>query len=761
MIKTKFTDGAFEYYDSIRDIRINEDYISTRDKIFSRMEAVKREHPDLSATELKCYLYETVAELFEPVLLPYCPFYFEMGLRSAKTWGGGEVAGWNHDQEIVNAHTLQRHIKELGYIPAEHPGSQKEPPEGYLGIALGGVFDTDHHCIGYTKIFDKGILGIIGEIDAILETEPVGNEKYKFNTCAKRGLLSLLKIAGRFQAAAQRKLQSCTDPEEQYCLNLIQETAGRVPANPPRTFYEGLAALLFLREVIATLDGKGISVLGHADRLLGPLYEQDIESGRITREEAVGLLEKWLCIPDIRCNPQLSYWADNSTCVELGGCDQDGNTVFNEVTELVITTHERLNLINPKLNCRMSRNSPGEYLCLIAGSLKRGHNVFALINDDVVIPALCHTGRELQDARLYVNGGCQETIVEGCEHSAGVAMYFILPRVLDLSLNPVDTTAYCQQTIDNLPKVIEQADTFEVFYGKYLANMKNMLSYAADIRRPFGEKYRDVCPSPIFSATLKGCLESGKDYTAGGAKYNLATFSAVGFATLTDSLYAIKKAVYDEKIVTLSQLRQALAANWVGYELLREKMLRYPKFGHDITEADTFAARVFRDLNDHAMTIDNERCGKYIFSTFTYAHFWMSAPHVRATPDGRTDKDYMSQSIGPSRLQKIDSITKPINSLRGLDLDKSGGISVLDVILPTSSNLSEEVLASLFLAFAANGGQALNPNHVSVAQLRAAQKDPQAYQNLTVRLHGLSVYFVKLPKEFQNEVIARNMYHTC
>lgn len=761
MIKTKFTDGAFEYYDSIRDIRINEDYISTRDKIFSRMEAVKREHPGLSATELKCYLYETVAELFEPVLLPYCPFYFEMGLRSAKTWGGGEVAGWNQDLQIINAHTLQRHIKELSYIPAEHPGSQEEPSAGHLGIALGGCFDGDHHCIGYTKIFDKGILGIIAEIDVILETEPEDSEKYKYNVCARRGLLALLKIANRFQAAAQSKLQSCTEPEEQYCLNLIQETAGRVPANPPRTFYEGLAALLFLREVIATLDGKGISVLGHVDRLLGPLYEQDIESGRITREEAVGLLEKWLCIPDIRCNPQVSYWADNSTCVELGGCDQDGNTVFNTVTELVITTHERLNLINPKINCRMSRNSPREYLCLIAGTLKKGHNVFALINDDVVIPALRHTGRELRDARLYVNGGCQETIVEGCEHSAGVAMYFILPRVLDLSLNPVDTTAYCQQTIDNLPKVIEQADTFEVFYDKYLTNMKNMLSYAADIRRPFGQKYRDICPAPIFSATLKGCLENGKDYTAGGAKYNLSTFSAVGFATLTDSLYAIKKAVYDEKIVSLTQLRQALASNWVGYELLREKMLRYPKFGHDITEADTFAARVFRDLNNHAMTIDNERGGKYIFSTFTYAHFWMSAPYVRATPDGRADKDYMSQSIGPGRLQKIDSITKPINSLRGLGLDKSGGISVLDAILPTSSKLSEEVLASLFLAFAANGGQALNPNHVSVAQLRAAQKDPQAYQNLTVRLHGLSVYFVKLPEEFQNEVIARNMYQTC
>ena len=125
------------------------------------------------------------------------------------------------------------------------------------------------------------------------------------------------------------------------------------------------------------------------------------------------------------------------------------------------------------------------------------------------------------------------------------------------------------------------------------------------------------------------------------------------------------------------------------------------------------------------------------------------------------DKDYMSQSIGPSRLQKIDSITQPINSLRGLGLNKSGGISMLDVILPTSSNLSDEVLASLFLAFAANGGQGMNPNYVSAEQLRAAQRDPLSYQDLTVRLHGLSVYFVNLPVEFQNEVIARNMYHTC
>lgn len=748
MIESKFTKSAFEYYNTIRKIKDNPEFIDLRDKIYAEMDEYKKTHPNLTMIELKSILYERIAESFTPVLIPYCPFYYEMGLRDAKSLGGGpaySVSMWDVDLSVRNARNLD-FIAELGI---SSPG---------LGLAVGPVFDEDHHSPGYTKVFEKGLLGIIRDIDQVLDTEPQGTEKYIFNISARRGLCAMLRIAERFKEAAQQKLKNCNNEDEKKSLEMIAKTAGRIPAEPPKTFYEGLAALYFIREVIVTLDGVGISTLGHVDRLLGPLYKSDIENGRLTREEAEKLVEIWLCIPDIRCDAEHDSWACISTCIELGGCDADGNTVYNEVTDIFIENHDRMKLLNPKLNCRISTESPREYLELLGKSLLRGHNVIALHNDNVIIPALMSAGKDIYDARLYVNGGCQETITEGCEHSAGVLFYFNLPKVFDMCMNPIDTAGFTEKTINALPKVIEEAESFEVFYEKYFENMKKMLFHAADVRRPYGEKWRNTHPSPLYSSTLKGCIESGKDYTAGGAKYNPSTLDGFGFATLTDSLYAVKKAVYDDKIISLGELRNALLANWNGYEKLQKKLKSYPKFGHSHKDADEFAGKVFNDINEYVMTLDNERGAKYIFSTFTFSSFEWGSSYVRATADGRNSGDLLSQSIGPSRMQKTDSLTDSIVSLNSIGLDKSAGVSVLDVMIPNSSNLTPEVMASVFSAFASSRGQVLQPNYVTVDQMIAAREDPASYKDLIVRVCGLSVYFVNLNPRFQNEMIERNRY---
>ena len=501
-----------------------------------------------------------------------------------------------------------------------------------------------------------------------------------------------------------------------------------------------------------------MSVIGHVDRLLGKLYENDLKHGIITEDEAVSFLEIWLSIQDIRCDSKVSSWADISCTLELGGCDQNGVTVFNRVTELVASVHERLNLINPKLNCRISEDSPEEYLHLISASLLRSHNVIALLNDDTIIPALISSGKELRDARLYVNGGCQETIVEGSEHSAGVMFYFNLPLVLDLSLNKTRRKNLPDAIEKALPTVIESAMDFEDFYNQYFTNMKRALSYAADIRRPFGEQWHKTHPSPAFSATLAGCIESGKDYTAGGAKYNNGTACCIGFATLSDSLLAIKRAVFEDKIITLSELRRALAADFTGYETLRARLVAYPKFGHGDDEADELAARVFDDLNRFTATLDNERGGKYVFSTFTFSHHMVAAPYVGATPDGRLKGEPLSQSTGPSRVRPVTELTDAIRAQSKLPLDKSAGISVLDVMLPSSSSLSVEKLATTLRAFCAYGGQTLQPNRVTRERMIEAKNNPDQHRDLIVRVCGLSVYFVNLSEENKNDMIARNMY---
>jgi formate C-acetyltransferase len=285
-----------------------------------------------------------------------------------------------------------------------------------------------------------------------------------------------------------------------------------------------------------------------------------------------------------------------------------------------------------------------------------------------------------------------------------------------------------------------------------------MLSYSTESRRVYGERWGDSHPSPIFSATLKGCIENGKDFTKGGAKYNVATASGIGFATLADYLYAIKKAVFEDKIISLSELCNVLSSDFCGADDVRMKLISYPKFGHGDTDADEFSGRVFSDINDYVETLDNERGGKYVFSTFTYGNHLWAAPYLRATADGRRGGEVLSQSTGPSRIRGVGSLTDAIRAQGALPLKESGGISVLDVMLPTGTGLNEKTLSATVRAFCLSGGQALQPNRVTVERMIEAKKEPDKHRDLIVRVCGLSVYFVNLSENFQDDMIARNQY---
>lgn len=746
--------GMREYYDSIRDIVNNEDFRIMRDGIFAQMDRYSEENKDLPFVMKKAHLYEVIAENVKPVIFADSPFFYEIGVKKAKNLGGGSreyPCMWGVDQSVRSARKLD-HIRLLGFAP------DIADKDSYLGIAEGPVFDEDHHCVGYTKLFSKGVEGMIEEIDEYLSTSETGSEEYYFRMAAKKGLLALIKIAERFADHAEKLLMGECDETTREYLTLIRDNAKIIPRKPPETFYQGLCMLIFAYEMSESLDGIGMSVLGHIDRLLGPLYERDIESGIITKDEADKLLALWLSIPDIKCGAQTDGWADISCTIELGGSDADGNTVYNEVTRSTVRLHKEMNLLNPKLNCRISKDSPKEYLDLLSRALIDGHNTIAIHNDDTIVAALVSSGRDIRDARLYVNGGCQETVVEGCEHSAGVMFYFSLPRVLELSLCGIDAEKFPTPLRDALPTVIDEGEGFEEFYSAFITNLRRMLTYTTEARRAHGVHFGDTHPAPIFSSTLKGCIESGKDYTRGGAKYNFGTACCVGFATLADSLYAIKRAVYEDKILSLDELKRALQENFSGYSETRARLTKYPKFGHGEVDADAFSSVLFDDLRKIVSSLPNERGGRYQLSTFSFSSYLWAAPYLGATPDGRLAGEPLSQSNSPSRVRGVSSPTDSIVSLKALGLDKCSGVSVLDVMIPRSSSLSEDILTPLFRGFADLGGQVLQPNIVRVEDMIAAKREPEKYKNLIVRVCGLSVYFVNLTPEYQDEMIARNMY---
>jgi len=748
------------YYESFRLIepgetawsrRLPEEALAARRRILATADAFLATHPDTHPSLLKARLHELIAEEFQPVLFRHSPFFFEMGLRFAENWGTPappeyHVASWLLDRRSAWLYDTPawRHIQ------AGSRGSAS-------GLALWNIwsgFDADHHCPGYTMLLRVGVCGVLAEIDA-RRAGPCDAGQVANLEAMARSCRALLRVAERFREAALARLPEETDAACRRFLTMIAEAAAQVPAYPPRTFYEGLAMLWFLREALATLEGIGISVVGHLDRLLIDLYDADLAAGRLTEAEARDLLARWMLPTDVKFHVEDNPWPETSTCMTLGGCDADGRPVWNALTRLIIDVHREHRLLNPKLNCRVSAEAPAEYLALLSETILAGHNHFALLNDDVLIPGCVRAGKTTQEARLYVNGGCQETIVEGVEHSAGAYYYFNMPRVLDLCLQPFTPGESLPDDVAALLPVPLDAPTFAAWYAGFLQVLQRTIRQGADWARDSGERFWQAHPCPLFSTTLDGCITAGRDYTQGGARYNPSGIALCGLATVVDALYAIHQAVYEEGWLTLDGLRAALAANWAGHEATRLRLGRLPKYGQGHAEVDALAARFADELGALVAAVPNERGGRFQGSFFVYYAFQWFGDTVRATPDGRADGEFLSQGIAPHRRTPIASVTDVLHTLSAIDFRAFPGNAVLDLQLPAGQAIPPEALTAFIRTFGRLGGPTLQPNLVSVDILREAQAQPQAHRDLVVRISGLSAHFVCLHKAVQDEMISR------
>ena len=743
----------------LADDSCNNKFFAIQKTIFEEMDAFYKENPDTPTTLLKSRLHRLMAKYFEPVIFEQNPFFFEMGMREADSWGLSDInpGMWLKKRISEKIHMEHRVVPEL----------EKEFAPVFDLEALGlcsadSSFDGDHHTLGYTNLFKYGLNGLIRQATEQMEQFDAESNEYYFCLAAIESCQAVIAIAEKFADVAVAKLthrenvymNECTDEHfaerEKHYLTMIAESAGYIPANPPRTFYEGLSFLLFTREIASTLEAIGVSQLGHVDRLLGPLYEADIAAGRITEEEARELIGIWMLHTDIKFDLEHNSWPETSTCIQLGGCDENGTPVFNMVTRMFMEEHHRLGLINPKLNCRYSSDSPDEYLKSAGEIMLKGHNNFVMINDEIIIPGLIKSGVDEKDARLYVNGGCQETMIEGFGHTEGVAFYASMPRVLDLFLQG-DGGAFV--------KAKSEYNSFDAFYADFMDVLKGFFYKMIDWRNTRQQYYKQLTVAPFFSATQTGCIENGMDYSHGGAKYNFSTISLIGLGTLADSLYAVKSLVFEQKKVTLDELSSILKNNWEGNELLQRLAVSLPKYGHNNKDADAMATKFLSDFTGMLNVKTNERGGTYIPSLFVYYHFETFARCLRATPDGRKAYELISAGAAPGNLRPIKDVTTPVKSMQNVDFTMCGGGSaVLDVKLPLSKSMNAELFTAFIRACGNYHCPTIQPNVVSQEELLDAKLHPENHKNLIVRICGLSAYFVALTNEVQDEIIARNMY---
>lgn len=714
-------------------VRSGRELEKTYNPFLDEMNGWVEAHPDASPLEMKAAQYEIIAECFEPVVFRNTPFFSEMGIRIAEYDGIGMGPGaWLMRR---NAHLWQEENPEIFRRHGEFSRAG-------FHLSYGPFVDPDHHCFPFHAVIRNGLEYFHREF---------GKNTDEFSVTVCRSLLAIRKIAEKFAAAAEKIIP---ETEQQAIhLNRIAIAARRIPWKKAESFYEGLCVLWFLHEVCASVDGIGMSVLGHPDDWLKELYEKDLASGKMTHEEAYDLICRFMVHTDCKLDfsrpvsRQFNRGEQGDTLI-LGGCDDKGNDCCSELTRLFLRAHREWKLIYPKIHFRYSAHTPAEFLQDACADFLNGRNTVSFLNDDILIPAQVKAGKRLEDARNYVAGGCWEVILEGCEHSQGANCYVNLARILDLSIHD---DPELEEKVGQPFRKLAGTEDFEQVFRLVMENVKETILSLCERIRIGSRPWSRINPSPFFSAGLKDCLENRRDYSAGGARYNPHGLPLGNLAVLTDSFSAIRHLCFDKKICSLEELLRAVRADWKGFDSIRAAALSSPRYG----KAETCMALAGRILREIAASLNeyNEAHGEVRFQPgiYNYRDIIDWADVTRATPDGRCRGDFLSQGLTPQRYSRGLNAADILRTVQSLPLIDFPANSVLTLTLQ-KQGMTADRLAAVVKCF--SGGD-LQLNCLDPAELYDAMKHPERHQDLIIRLYGYSARFVSLDGQMQKEFISR------
>lgn len=707
----------------------------------------------MSVTAQKLLQYDVICEEFDPVIFRHTPFFYEMGALVSASDGAFMAKGYGFPQ--ANAWVYQRNEHLLIDQDAKlFEVTQKQKKE-QLYLICGHYNDTNQHFNFNCRPFlQRGFKGIFEDARREL-TVAESDEEREFLQAVCHGMQVMRKIAEKFAVKAEAMLQAEIDANCRKNLSLIASTAKRVPWEAPQTLYEALATLAFLRTVMGTLEGAGPNTFGRLDKDLISFYRADIAGGRLTKEEAYELVCQFLLIWDCHYDHDMPMegYADHEleNSYTLGGCDDAGEAIYNEMTEMLLRATRENEIIFPKIKCRFSRLSPKEYLDDINRSIIKGSTTVLLQNDDATIPALLRAGRPTKEARDYVVSGCWGLVTSQEKYDHG--SYLNLLKPFEYSIHrrndKIELVEIDFETIDG-------NESFEELYLKTLRNCERVLDSKLDKTRRGGQIFHKVTRFPIFSSTLENCLKSHADFTMGGAKYNDDYQLLFGFPNIVDSLMSIKTLVFDERKYTLAEYLGAVRANWEGYEDMRLEATRCHGWGDGNEDSCALAIRFNNDL----YAIFNKKVGTYGGKvhmghlTYTEIRWW--GENTLATPDGRKSGECFSQGLTPSRLKRIPHVSDVINSMATLDPSAMAANSVVNIILP--NNITLDQCEGFLRAVSGTAVQSLQLNCTTKEELLDAQKHPEKYPHLIIRVTGFSAKFTSLSKGWQDEVISRNFY---
>ncbi len=576
-------------------------------------------------------------------------------------------------------------------------------------------------------------------------------------------------FAERHADLADKMAREETDSDRKAELAQIASTCRRVPAQAPRNFAEALQMYWFVHlGTITELNGWDAMNPGHLDQHLHPFYQKDFADGRLNRGKAKEFLECfWIKVNNQPAPPKVGITALESgtyndfTNINIGGLRPDGSDGVNEVSYIMLEVMDEIHLLQPQANVQISNKTPDRFLKEACRVIRQGYGYPSVFNADEVIMEQMRTGKTLEDAR---QGGCSGCIETGCFGKEAYILtgYLNVPKIVELTLNNgLDPTT--QQQIGPQTGKPEQFKGFDALYEAFNQQLRYITDLKIRVNNYIERMYANYAPAPFLSVVIRDCIANGKDYYNGGPRYNTNYIQCCGIGTVTDSLSAIKKHVFEEKDVTWEHLLAALKTNFKGQEPLRLRLVnKTPFYGNDDDYADTIMQQVYKSLFE---AIDGKPNTKYtsyhlnMLSTTCHIYF---GKKLGASANGRLATLPISDGTSPSHGADRNGPTAVIKSLGKMDQIKSGGTLLNQRFLPNVLAGEEgiENIAHLIRAYFKLNGHHIQFNVVDSQTLRKAQNAPDQYRDLLVRVAGYSDYFVDLDQYHQEEIIARTEQET-
>ena len=611
---------------------------------------------------------------------------------------------------------------------------------------------ANHVDLNYGKVARRGLRDIYGEI--LQRLGEAGDDETRFFYESSRiAVDAALRFIERYASALDAESEAA-DAERVAELREMAAICRNNATRPPATFREALQ-LVWMVHLIHNVAGGAAMSFARFDQYMYPFYQRDMERGTLTRDEAKALLScMWLKVNEPKMRTV------QSLC--LAGMRPDGEYGANELTSLCLEVTAEVAQPYPNVSIRVGRQTPERLWDEIVETLKRGVGHPMLLNDDTWVPNYERDGYPPEAARDYYNMGCVEMMIMGQSGHWMGAGSVPMASILELVFRNGGETMGGDTGIET--GSLDSFETFDHFLDAYTAQIEHRVAQARESARRQDEHVRGRLYDPFASAFIDGCLERGRDMYQGGARLApIRPVGATGVGTAADSLAVIKRLVFDEKRLTLAELRSILDADWAGHEELRVECERsMPCFGNGDPEADAIAQRIFAAYTDAVHRLnDGSAPGVFVTNMFSYTGHIHAGEFTAATANGRRRGESISNGIGPTQGKDTEGPTRLINSVTGLDHRRITGACAFNLKLNATvvkGPEGTEALKGLLKTYVERGGCQIQVNFVDPETLCDAQAHPERHRGLVVRVAGYSEYFNNLDRRLQDEVIRRTAH---